>query len=664
MKSGRSRGARGPAPKWFKWPRWQKGAGLALLGLGACAAPAPSPRSSSGEPEALARGLGADRVVPRPRTARDLGGEPIALGRLRSDESLRPAAEAFARGLERLGARVEAVAPSNAGAEPDSITFVRDEAFEGEAHRIDVRGDGLFVRAGTIAGAARGAATLLQLVSIDGGIAHAPRIEIDDAPDLGFRGFMVDMGRNPHSPRTLRATVDMLWLVKANVLHLHLADDQLSSWPSEAFPRIASPEAGWTRDDFVELERYASARGITLVPELDVPGHSTILRREYPGVFGTTPTELATWPASGAGLITLIDEMLAVFRSTSWVHIGGDEAYGVPEEAQRDLIRDLSAHLRARGKRAIVWEGPGLGTGENKVDEDVIHMNWRGVEFPAQAMLDAGYEVINASWNPLYIVDHYPRTMFTAVDVERCYGFDPRVFAHVNPAIDTFAEPHRTRSADGILGFCMPWWEGREENLFGLAFPRLSAVAAAAWNRAGESDVRDFLRRQSSVRELFERVTGVTLPRTPYAPSESQAANLAFRGRVTASSGSVQPPFGPERLTNGIPDPFDHFLGFPTRPDPLVIRIELPRAAIVGRVRVHERAVGASHEVYRLSVSVDGESFERIGESVEGTRGERRFVDHVFTPREVRFLEIETDGCHGLTFPSFSRLSEVMAFAE
>lgn len=597
--------------------------------------------------------------LPRPKALVFESGSPLEGHRIHwSDPRLKAPAEAMAQALRTLGV------PGKASREEDGVVSFRlKAALATEQHEVHRDGSTLIVSAGSPRAASQAAATLLQLLRIEEGRASWPAVSISDEPDVPYRSFMVDLGRNPHSPTTLRAVVDMMWLCKANYLQLHLGDDQLFSWPSRAFPKLYSEPAGWSWDDFVQLESYASARGVTLVPELEAPGHSTILRREYPEIFGTTTGELARSPRARAGLSILIDELLSVFRSTPFVHVGGDEAYGVPEEDQRDLINHLNRHLRSRGKRTLVWEGPGLGEGENKVDTDVLHFNWRTIDFPAQEMLDAGYQVVNASWNPLYVVDHYPRTMFTLVDLERCYDLDLRSFGRIDPAFPTFVEPHRTRSAEGILGFCMPYWEGRQENLFDLCLPRLSAVSSAAWNRAGENDFDGFLSRQERALALIEDIAGVELSRVSYASEPSQRANFAFRGQVVASSGSVQPPFVPARLTNGNPDRFDHFLGFPTQPDPLEITITLRKAATVGRVRIHERAVGQSHELYQLFVSADGSEFERVGETSAETRGESSFVDHTFTPRTVVALRIVTAGCHGLTFPSFSRLSEVEAFA-
>jgi len=562
----------------------------------------------------------------------------------------------FRGALEKLSGR------SLGEGEGSTITFGRGDVPDGAAYRIQIGAGEILVTAEKKRGAAQAAATLIQLVRVDQEQLVWKSQTIVDGPDHRYRSFMVDMGRNPHSPETLRQVVDMMWFYKGSFLHLHLTDDQLFSWPSTAYPKLYSKRAGWTLTDFEDLERYSQARGVTIIPEIEVPGHSGILRKNYPEVFGDSPTELASKPEAQKGVETLIDEMLAVFKSTPYIHVGGDEAYGVPKETQWDFINRLNEFVKSRGKRTLVWEGPHPGKGKDAVAKDVIHLPWRSLEFPAQKMLEAGHEIVNASWDPLYIVDHYPKTMFTAVDLERCYQWDVKRFAHINHAFKTFAEPHFTKNGEGILGFCMPWWEGREENLIPLCLHRFAAVASAAWNREGENDFAAYLKRQERALGILEKISNIKVPAIPYTAPKTQSDNLAYRAKVTSSAGAHQPYFGPERLTNGIPAKFDHFLGFPTVPKPLEIMLELQKAGKVGRIVIYERAVGKSHEVYELHVSSDGKSFQKVGHSEKGSRGEKNYVEHRFEPREISSIMIKTKGCQGLTFPSFSRLSEVMAF--
>lgn len=605
----------------------------------------------------------AAQVVPQPRIQQQEQGV-FRADQLRCDVvEFRPQVEALRDGLKRLGQ----VASGDSAGRSAAIVFKR-AAFDGaEQYKIVVGPKAMEVTAGTPRAMARATATLLQLVQLEAGQAAWPIGRVEDQPDLDFRCFMVDMGRNPHSPKVLRQIVDACWFYKVSYLQLHLSDDQLFSWPSRAFPKLLDERSGWTWDAFVELEAYSQARGVTIIPEIDVPGHSAILRQRYPEVFGKNPTELATLPEAQRGVERLLDEFLSVFRATPFVHVGGDEAYGVPGDAQRDFLNRLHRYLKTKGRRAIAWEGPQLGRGEHKVDTDVLHMNWRTINFPAQQMVEAGYEVVNAAWDPMYIVDHYPQTMFTAVPVQRCYEWNLRKFAHVNHGMPTFAKPHVTKSDKRIVGFCMPWWEGREQNVLGLCVPRLAAVTSAAWNRQGEASFFRFQKRQAVLLPRLEKLMGVALPRPQMQNPSSEEwdpRNLAYGADVTPSSGASQPVFGPQRLTNGLTDRFDHFLGYPTQPDALEIVVDLGSAKGVTRVVVHETSVGGSHEIYELMVSTDGRTYEQVGAAKKGTRGKQTFVEHRFDLRKIRFVKVATHGCHGLTFPSFSRLCEIEVFAK
>lgn len=601
------------------------------------------------------------QIVPAPNTHQKADGTYVADRVVCDVVEFAPQVAALRDGLQRIGASAFAIEGSSRSA---AIVVKRASFDSAERYTIETKADSMLVRAASPRGVARAAATILQLAQLQDGNAAWPAGRIDDDAGLSFRCFMVDMGRNPHSPKVLRQVVDACWFYKVSYLQLHLTDDQLFSWPSRAFPKLLDARAGWTWQSFVELEAYSQARGVTIIPEIDVPGHSTIMRQRYPEVFGRQPTDLATSPEAQRGMEQLLDELLMVFAATAFVHVGGDEAYGVPGDVQRDFVNRLHRYLKTKGRRAIAWEGPRLGKGEHKIDTDVLHMNWRTVDFPAQEMLDAGYEVVNAAWDPMYIVDHYPRTMFTAVSVRRCYEWNLRRFAHINHGMPTFAKPHVTNTAKHIVGFCMPWWEGREENVMKLCVPRLAAVASAAWNRAGEQDFDEFARRQRVLLPRFEALSGARMARLPMADPAQQAANLAFGAQVTTSSGASQPVFGPNRLTNGLTDRFDHFLGFPTQPIALEIVVDLGATHEVSRVVVHETAVGKSHEIYELSVSIDGVSFDQVGTAHKGTRGDDAFVTHSFAGRKVRYVKVSTHGCHGLTFPSFSRLCEVEVFAK
>lgn len=375
----------------------------------------------------------------------------------------------------------------------------RDAKLAAEAYRIEISQEGATLSASSLRGLAHATASFMQIVgnSTD---RQLDEIAFEDSPKLSYRSFMIDMGRNPHSVGLLKETIDLCWFYKIDSLHLHLTDDQRIAFPSTAFPKLWDGKI--TLDQFHDLESYAVARGVTLIPELEVPGHSGLLRKHYPEVFGKTATEVAETEAAFDGISTLLDEMLDVF-SSPYIHIGGDEAFGVPEDSQRALINRLHSMLKSKGRKTLVWEGPAPGKGNNKVHPEVIHINWRTINYPADQMLEDGHQVVNAAWDPLYVVDHYPRINFTMTSPQHVYEtLKLTRFKHVNPGIRTFADPIMTPSSDQLIGFCMPWWEGREENFLTQSAPRMIPFSEVSWNPDVQRDFADLTRRTDRMESI------------------------------------------------------------------------------------------------------------------------------------------------------------------
>jgi len=392
------------------------------------------------------QGLEID-IVPRPKTAQLKNDQPpFEFGRdlkvhlpEKAEELLHRHFEAFGKILlQQNGCTIAFVN----NLKDSDLHFQLNSELAPEEYRIGIEADHISIAASTIKGCAHATASLIQILGQQKN-GRIPALEIHDQPDCSYRSLMMDVGRNPHSIECLKETIDLLWYYKLDSLHLHLTDDQRFAFPSRAFPKLQSTANRISWEEYAGLERYAQARGIFIVPELDVPGHSTILRRAYPEVFGKNSTELAQSTASRKAIKVLLDEMVELFPSSPYVHVGGDEAGGVAEDLQRDLINDLHAHLKSKGKKTVVWEGTRVGTGGNKVNEEVIHINWRTINFPANQMLKAGYPVVNASWDPMYIVDHYPRNNFTMASPEYIFShMNLYRFAHFKPGIRTFAKPN------------------------------------------------------------------------------------------------------------------------------------------------------------------------------------------------------------------------------
>ncbi len=210
----------------------------------------------------------------------------------------------------------------------DQVVVV-EPAMAAEAYILQIQADGVRIEASTLKGIAHATATLLQLIGQHQS-KTIPALEIRDEPDCSYRNFMVDLGRNPHSLESLKETIDLLWFYKVDSMQLHLTDDQRFAFPSKAYPKLVTENGKITWEQFAELDRYARVRGVAIIPELEVPGHSGILRRVYPEVFGKSPTDLASSETARKGIKVLLDEMTELFSSSPYIHIGGDEAYGVP----------------------------------------------------------------------------------------------------------------------------------------------------------------------------------------------------------------------------------------------------------------------------------------------------------------------------------------------
>ena len=564
--------------------------------------------------------------------------------------------------LTRLSHGKRRLDPGNKEKETAAILSVsKSDGLATEAYELQVTNEQIRIEASTLKGLSHATATLLQLLGQNA--ETIPQLQIRDRPSVSYRSLLIDMGRNPHSAELLKETIDLAWFYKVDSLHLHLTDDQRFAFPSTAFPKL------WdgliSLEQFNELESYAVTRGVTLVPELEVPGHSTKLRQFYPEVFGKTPTDLAESKTALKGIKTLIDELIDVFSSTPYIHIGGDEAYGVPEELQRDLINELHAYLKSKGKQTIVWEGPRPGEGDNRVHEEVIHMNWRTINYPADQMLADGHRVINAAWDPLYIVDHYPRTNFTMTSPKHIFeNLKLTRFKHVNPGIPTFAKPIEVDPSDQLVGFCMCWWEGREENFATQVFPRLIPMADVAWNPGLERNFDEFhsrFRLAESIRgTAFENVSNASTSR----PTESDGVdgNLAH-GKPVATSATSGSPFTTACVTDGETDNLGFYLGYPaTSEKPIAITVDLQEPQTVSRIVVHAYTVSGSFEKYTVQISTNGKSFTDVGSRLEKPESPQTMIEHKFEPRKAQFIRVLSHGNRGYVFDSFSKIVEIEAF--
>lgn len=400
-----------------------------------------------------------------------------------------------------------------------------------ESYALEVTEHAALLSALTPVGALRGIETFLQLVQAQGNGFGVPALTIQDAPRFPWRGLLLDTGRMFLPLATLKRTLDGMAAVKLNVLHWHLTEDQGFRVESKVFPKLhqlGSDGSYYTQDEVREIIAYARDRGIRVMPELDIPGHSSSWLIGYPELASAPgPYRLVrTWgvkePVMDPSkeevyefLDVLFGEMAALFDD-AYFHIGGDEVNGVQWGASEAIEtfmaeqgmadhRDLQAYFNQRvsvilakyGKTMVGWDE----IIHRELPKDTVVQSWRGHESlaeAARAILSNGY---------------YIDLMHSAA---RHYAVEPMAGDAARLGPD---------EATRILGGEATMWGelATAENVESRIWPRTAAIAERLWSSAVVRDVDDMYRRldetsrrlewlglthRSNYRPMLQRLTG------------------------------------------------------------------------------------------------------------------------------------------------------------
>ncbi|MER6947238.1 family 20 glycosylhydrolase [Nonomuraea sp. NPDC000554] len=447
---------------------------------------------------AVAAATGADVIIPAPRTVAHTGAAASITPASRivypSDLGL----DEYATALAQQVALVTGTAPSLAAGgtpTPGDIAITKTGTSHDGSYTLTV--DRIVtLSAGDQNGLANASASLLQMLQ-----AHRtiPGMMITDAPDTAYRSLMIDTARGYWSIADLQNQIELCHLYKINYLHLHLTDDQNFMFPSTAYPNLSAQNASghpaYTLSELTALDRYAAARGVSIIPELDVPGHSMKMVTLYPAVFGGTKATIdVTSPRARAAVKTIIGEMLDVFTHTPYFHFGADESTA-SGSAFASFINDLDGYITGRGKTSIVWEGFSRDI-QSQINHGVIVENWDNSFYRFDQQVADGFTVINAGWVPLYLVapvwDDY------AAPQASLYGFSKYTSNGV-----TVAPTSR------VAGASIASWGYNGAN--GLTPARLAAppIAAQLWNPAAETDFAGFTARRATTDTALSKLVTV-----------------------------------------------------------------------------------------------------------------------------------------------------------
>ncbi|MBS1698433.1 MAG: beta-N-acetylhexosaminidase [Actinobacteria bacterium] len=486
-------------------------------------------------------------LLPQPsRVETGSGAFPLTDGtRIRAEAPLDAAAERLQDAL-RAGLGLT-LAPETDSAEQgaSAVEFTVDTRLADEAYVLTVDEDGIRVAAAGVAGAHHAVQTLLQLLPArvhrrattgDAAPVAVPAVRVEDAPQYRWRGLMLDVSRHFAPTAEVLRVIDQLAMHRLNVLHLHLTDDQ--GWRAEIrrYPRLTEigaqrpssqlgagpgatqdgrPHGGfYTQDDLREIVGYAAARGITVVPEIELPGHVQAAIAAYPELglvaeplepwtnWGINPHALNVEESTIAFFCNVLDEVIDIFPSAV-IGIGGDECrkdewradartqelmrergLADEDELQSWFIARIDEHVRSRGRRLYGWDE--ILEGGRVVGATVA--SWRGT---AGAVIAArrGSDVVMCPEDTVYLDyrqsdspdEPIPTGLLTTVAHVR--AFDP-IPAELEPE-------HHAR----ILGGQGNLWtehvdSGRRRDY--QLFPRLCALAEALWSGQDPDAVASF----------------------------------------------------------------------------------------------------------------------------------------------------------------------------
>ncbi len=480
----------------------------------------------TGESRLVARGEGAAAVAETfAARARVATGYALPVVEGAAAASLRSPAPPQAQD----GADVElVVAEGEAGGAPEGYTLESSER-------------GVRIGADTAAGLFWGMQSLRQLLppEIEGADASrvpsggwaVPAASVTDAPRFAYRGAMLDVARHFFPVEDVFSYLDAIALLKLNALHLHLTDDQgwrieIESWPEltgiGASTSVGGDGGGfYTKDDYRRIVEYAAERFVTIVPEIDLPGHTNaalsayaelncegVARKPYEGAEVGFSSLCASPERAEATDRFLADVTREVAEMTPgpWLHLGGDESLSTSHDDYLDLVRRMTTAATATGKAVIGWHELGAST---QLPPGTVGQYWSYVEPEPEAsvltrsFVEQGGTVIFSPADVAYLDMKYvddPRGPLggeLGVDwakgptpLDEAYAWEP---ADIVPGL---AEAH-------ILGVEAPIWTETLSTMSEvefMAFPRIAAIAEIAWSpRPDASATRD-------AEEFFGRV--------------------------------------------------------------------------------------------------------------------------------------------------------------
>ena len=445
-----------------------------------------------------------------------------------------------------------------------------------DSYRLAVRGDQITIHGASPAGLSHGVQTLKQMLPAQfaspthweyfpGAYFPYDELTIEDAPRFSWRGMMLDTGRYLYSVEDIKSFLDTMAFYKFNVLHLHLTEDQGWRIEIKAFPKLteigsmraSTPVVGdrrtldgkpyggfYTQDDLREIVAYAAALHIDVMPEIELPGHSSAAIASYPELGNPEfrdDVEVGTYWGVHRNTLSpsqytldfyeqVFDEVMEIFPF-GFIHIGADEApkyqwensafaqqriqeLGLKDEheLQAWFVAHFEKYFSDRGRRLVGWDE----IQEGGLPSGATMMVWRGWHFGVEAAR-AGHDIIMAPTSHTYF-DYYqagpggePEAIGGMLPLEKVYSFEP-----LPPELTAEETKHVLGAQAQLWSEYLPNWKQVEY----MAFPRMLALAEVVWSPKEKRDFGSFQSRAFRQFDLLDALgVGYRIPAPTFEPS-------------------------------------------------------------------------------------------------------------------------------------------------
>ncbi|WP_416448137.1 family 20 glycosylhydrolase [Leeuwenhoekiella sp. A2] len=394
-----------------------------------------------------------------------------------------------------------------------------------EAYQLKIGTDSIVLSAASAAGAFRGIQTLRQLIPLkandtitENPVWPIPTGTIDDAPQFVYRGAMLDVARHFFTVEEVKKYIDLLAYYKYNTLHLHLTDDQgwrieIKSWPK--LTEVAGqtevgdePGGFYSQQDYKDIVSYATKNYMTIVPEVDMPGHTNSASVAYPFLNGNGKTPeiyrgthvgFSTFDTRKDSVYDFIDDVVREISAITpgpYFHIGGDESHATKKSDYIYFVNKVEKIVQKYDKKMIGWDE--IATAD--VDSNSIVQFWASAD-NARKAVEKDMQIIMSPAKKAYLDMKY--------DLQSEYGLNWAGYVPVDTAYIWKPENYENIPLKNILGIEAPLWSETISNsseLEYLAFPRAIGFAELNWSTPENRDWKNYKVRLGNQGPFLEKM--------------------------------------------------------------------------------------------------------------------------------------------------------------